>query len=197
METSQAWLSIRFRRARPVWYVLCKMYSNIAAQGDGMLSAIQSHPSLRRTSLSVVLDSSPWNSLCRICAGWLHSYMIYQTTKMECLTEQPFDKQLEHCCDQRSSILVGRVGIPSVTLTPAAPCSLTFVVGLLEWGSISDYDKLSNFILVSVQGQGLDIQLAVKCLLLWLHPVIVFWTSSLVAETSWTRGSSLLIIILL
>jgi len=46
---------------------------------------------------------------------------------------------------------VGRVGIPSVTLTPAAPCSLTFVVGLLEWGSISDY-KLSNFILVSVQG---------------------------------------------
>ena len=47
---------------------------------------------------------------------------------------------------------VGRVGIPSVTLTPAAPCSLTFVVGLLEWGSISDYNKLSNFILVSVQG---------------------------------------------
>ena len=73
---------------------------------------------------------------------------------MECLAEQTFDKQLEHCCDQRSSILVGRVGIPSVTLTPAAPCSLTFVVGLLEWGSISDYDKLSNFTLVSVQGHS-------------------------------------------
>ena len=119
---------------------LCPAFKKLCSNKQGPVTGTSSARNVVRLEQS------------RICAGWLHSYMIYQTTKMECLTEQTFDKQLEHCCDQRSSILVGRVGIPSVTLTPAAPCSLTFVVGLLEWGSISDYDKLSNFILVSVQG---------------------------------------------
>ena len=99
---------------------------------------------------------------------------------MECLLCQTFDN-LEHCCDQRSSILVGRVGIPSVTLTPAAPCSLTFVVGLLEWGSISDYDKLSNFILVSVQGHSricLDWATCCQMLALAADLVIGFWNNA-------------------
>ena len=76
---------------------------------------------------------------------------------------------------------MGRVGIPSVTLTPAAPCSLTFVVGLLEWGSISDYDKLSNFILVSVQGHSricLDWTICCQMLALVADLVIVFWNNA-------------------
>ena len=121
---------------------LCPAFKKLCSNKQGPVTGTSSARNVVRLEQS------------RICAGWLHSYMIYHTTKMECLAEQTFDKQLEHCCDQRSSILVGRVGIPSVTLTPAAPCSLTFVVGLLEWGSISDYNKLSNFILVSVQGHS-------------------------------------------
>ena len=83
---------------------------------------------------------------------------------------------------------MGRVGIPSVTLTPAAPCSLTFVVGLLEWGSISDYNKLSNFILVSVQGHPrICLDWTTCCQMLALVAdleVIGFWNN---AVCSWQR----------